>query len=102
MSVRSYTYIRAVVKRANAVSAVERIKRGEEAAAAFEREHAGELAEAWGIVEAAASRGCIRLFLREHPVFQKREIQLYFVGKGFSFSESTMEWWHEEKEKELR
>jgi hypothetical protein len=69
---------------------------------AFEKEHAKDIAEAWTIVEAAANKGAIRLFIRDHPVFQKTPIQSHFASKGFSFTDNSMEWWYEPKEKELR
>jgi hypothetical protein len=102
MTLRTYNYIRALVKRSNAANAVVYMKRNAEAAAAFEQKHAAELEEGWKIVEDAANRGCIRLFTRDHPVFQKSEIQCHFASKGFSFTDNSMEWWHEPKEKELR
>jgi hypothetical protein len=102
MSVRTYTYIRALVKKANAASSVQHMIRNHEASIKFEKDHAEELAEAWKILENAANRGCIRLFTRDHPVFQKTHIQSHFAGKGFSFTDNSMEWWYEPKEKELR
>jgi hypothetical protein len=99
---RTYQYIRALVKRANAASSVQHMVRNHAEKMEFEKKYAAEIAEAWTILEASANKGCIRLFLRDHPVFQRSEIQAYFGSKGFGFSDNSMEWWHEPKEAELR
>jgi hypothetical protein len=102
MSVRSYTYIQAIVKAGAARRAVESMKAIQVASAAFDKQYEKELTQAWSIVETKASSGSIRLFLKDYPVFQNKEIQLYFARKGFSFSESTMDWWHTNEEKEMQ
>lgn len=101
MSVRTYSYIRALVKKANAVSSVEHMIQREAESIKFEKENAKELAEAWSIVETHANKGCIRLFTRNHAVLQKAPIQGYFAARGFSFTDTSMEWWEEEK-KEMK
>jgi len=99
---RTYEYIRALVKRANAASSVQHMIKNHQGRLAFEKKHAEEIAAGWKILEEQASRGAIRLFFHEHPLFEKPEIQTYFQSKGFSFSEKTVEWWYEKKEVELR
>jgi hypothetical protein len=99
---RTYAYIQALVKRGEAARSVERMKKFAAEAVAFEKRYEKELTEAWSIVEAAADRGAIRVFARDHPVFQNQAIQSYFVARGFSWSnsgkEGSLEWWAREPE----
>lgn len=99
-SPRTYAYIQALVKRGQAMRAVERMQQHSEAKATFEKGYAKEIAEAWSIIESAADRGAIRVFVRDHPVLQKPEIQNYFASKGFCWSNHTstdgcLEWYRE-------
>ena len=99
---RTYNYIRALVKRANAASSVDIMLRNAAQKEAFEAKHAAQIAEAWRVLEELANKGCIRTWVRDHPVLQQSEIQAYLASKGFSVTGDTVEWWFEPKECELR
>jgi anti-sigma regulatory factor (Ser/Thr protein kinase) len=102
VSPRTYTYIQAIVKRGEAARSVERMKKAAFESATFDVKYAKELSEAWTIVEAAAERGAIRVFARDHPVFKNPAIQSYFVTRGFGWSDTSeggsLEWWAREPE----
>ncbi len=97
-SPRTYAYIQALLKRGEAVRAVERMQKHALDSATFEQVWEKELREAWYIVETAADKGAVRIFERNHPVFKHRPIQTYFISKGFGWADTseggTLEWFH--------
>jgi hypothetical protein len=106
-SPRTYSYIQALLKRGTAARAVEYMRRDAAYAAEFDVKYAKELVEAWAIVESAADRGAVRIFARDHLVFQNKAIQNYFVARGFGWNSGhgeggALEWWFEPKDREMK